>query len=226
MRERLDDDSVDCVITDPPYGIDYEPLRANAGEVDNYGAGGIEGDELEDTVALWHDFLSEIQRVCKPGGHIYAFGSMLHRHIFQPVFEQHTDLQNIIVWVKNNHSMGPDFSENYGMAYEDIFYGHLSDTPRKLDEFSTNVLEFDKEDTGEYGHPTQKPVPLLSYLVKQSTKEGDTILDPFMGSGTTAVAAIQNDREYVGFEVDADNYRDVIERRISEAKRQVEANVD
>ena len=226
MREQLDDDSVDCVITDPPYGIDYEPLRADRGEVDNYAGGGIEGDELEDTVALWHDFLSEVRRVCKDDAHVYTFGAMLHTHVFQDIFSEHIEFQNRLIWVKNNHSMGPDFSENYGMAYEDIFYGHLSDTPRKLDGFSTNVLEFDKEDTGEYGHPTQKPVPLLSYLVEQSTREGDRILDPFMGSGTTAVAAIQNDREYVGFEVDADNYRDVIERRIGEAKRQRDAGVN
>jgi DNA modification methylase len=47
-----------------------------------------------------------------------------------------------------------------------------------------------------------------------------------MGSGTTAVAAIQNDREYVGFEIDEENYRDVIERRIGEAKRQRDASVN
>jgi len=226
MRERLEDDSVDCVITDPPYGIEYEPLRAGRGEVDNYAGGGIENDELEDTIALWHDFLSELRRVCRDDAHVYVFTSMLHTHVFQDVFSEHMNLQNRLVWVKNNHSMGPDFSKNYGMAYEDIFYGHLTESPRTLDEFSTNVLEFDKESTDEYGHPTQKPVPLMSFLVEQSSDEGDTVLDPFMGSGTTAVAAIQNDRDYVGFEVDAENYRDVIERRIGEAKRQVNATVN
>jgi len=88
------------------------------------------------------------------------------------------------------------------------------------------VLKYEGHQWGDYNHPTQKPVPLISLLMGQSTSEGDTVLDPFMGSGTTAVAAIQNDRDYVGFELDGDNYRDVIERRIGEAKRQREAGVN
>jgi DNA modification methylase len=83
----------------------------------------------------------------------------------------------------------------------------------------------DMADGSNY-HPTQKPVSLIAELLINSTQPGDTVLDPFMGSGTTAVAAIQNGREYIGFEVDADNYRDVIERRIGEAKRQREASVN
>jgi site-specific DNA-methyltransferase (adenine-specific) len=75
-------------------------------------------------------------------------------------------------------------------------------------------------------HPTQKPVTLTSDLITLSTQPEDVVIDPFMGSGTTAVAAIQNDRDYVGFEVDEDNYRDVIERRIGEAKRQKQATVN
>jgi len=71
-----------------------------------------------------------------------------------------------------------------------------------------------------------KPESRLVELVQTSTFEDDTILDPFMGSGTTAVAAIQNNRDYVGFEVDDDNYREVIERRIGEAKRKRDADVN
>jgi DNA modification methylase len=93
------------------------------------------------------------------------------------------------------------------------------------------VQEYDNavhSDTGgdQAPHPTQKPVQFVADLMKNSTDVGDTVLDPFMGSGTTAVAAIQNNRDYVGFELDGENYRDVIERRISEAKRQREASVN
>ncbi len=89
-----------------------------------------------------------------------------------------------------------------------------------------SVLEHGRPNRTDYEHPTMKPESLLVELVQTSTREGDRILDPFMGSGTTAVAAIQNDREYVGFEVDEDNYRSVIERRIGEAKRQRDAGVN
>jgi len=74
-------------------------------------------------------------------------------------------------------------------------------------------------------HPAPYPVSLVKKAMLTTTVEGDTILDPFMGSGTTAVAAIQNNRDYIGFELDEQGaYKPIIERRIGEAKRQVAAN--
>jgi site-specific DNA-methyltransferase (adenine-specific) len=227
MRERLGDDSVDCVITDPPYGIDYDAsMHVGIEGGENYNQS-IEGDEIEDTVALWRDFLNEVRRVLKPDGHVYTFTPLKELPRLQPIVEGALSLENKIVWVKNNHTISPDSGGNYGYKYEEILYSSNPDsTPRPLSKFSTNVVEFDRPTSGEYNHPTQKPVPLVSFLLEQSTREGDTVLDPFMGSGTTAVAAIQNDREYVGFEIDEDNYRGVIERRIGEAKRQRDATVN
>ena len=227
MRERVADDSVDCVITDPPYGIDYDAsvhVGIDGGE--NYDTS-IEGDEMEDTLSLWRDFLTEAQRVLKPDGHIYTFSSPRETVRLQPIVEDVFNFKNKLIWEKNNHTNPPDIRANYGYKYEELLYACQSDgSPRSMNSFSTNILTFDRPVSGEYDHPTQKPVPLISFLVEQSTSEGDRILDPFMGSGTTAVAAIQNDRDYVGFEVDADNYRDVIERRIGEAKRQRDAGVN
>jgi len=225
MQTRLDDNSVDCVITDPPYGVDYDASKhMGVEDGDNYESK-IEGDKIEDTVALWHDFLSEVARVVKPGGHIYCFTPIKEIPRLQPSVESHLDFKNKLVWVKNNSTISPDSGDNYMWGYEDIFYA-TNGPGNDLDSFENNVLEFDREPSGDYDHPTQKPVPLISFLMKQSTSKEDTILDPFMGSGTTAVAAIQNDRDYVGFELDEDNYRSVIERRIGEAKRQVNANQD
>ena len=225
MRERLDDDSVDCVITDPPYGIDYDATHHEGIDESNYSAS-IEGDKIEDTVALWHDFLSEVSRVVKPGGHVYCFTANNRIPELQPAVESHLTWKNKLVWVKNNKTISPQSDDNYMWGYEEAFYAVNGDSGNSLNGWPNNVLEFDGVESGEYDHPTMKPVPLIAHLMENSTHEGDRILDPFMGSGTTAVAAIQNDREYVGFEVDADNYRDVIERRIGEAKRQREAGVN
>jgi len=76
---------------------------------------------------------------------------------------------------------------------------------------------------------TQPPfsVALVEEAIRYTTAEDDTVLDPFMGSGTTAVAAIQNGRDYVGFELDEEGaYKPIIERRIGETKRQREASVN
>jgi len=138
------------------------------------------------------------------------------------------------MWVKDNsvtmHTWGNDGKPSYAYKHEDIFFAcgeeanALSGSPDDVLEHSDSRFS-DMSDGSNY-HPTQKPVSLIVDLLINSTQAGDRILDPFMGSGTTAVAAIQNNRDYVGFELDADNYKPVIERRISEAKRAVSANED
>ena len=224
MKERVDNDSVDCVITDPPYGIEYEQRRA--GDTENEYKPTVESDGLDDATELWRKFLSEVARVLKPDGHAYVFGPPLERDIFLPLIKENLDFKNPLVWVKSNHTLTA-FHRNYAFKYEDVYFAVSDDErARDLSEFSPNVLEHAKPDTSDYDHPTEKPVGLIEDLLTNSTREGDRILDPFMGSGTTAVAAIQNDREYVGFEVDEDNYRSVIERRIGEAKRQRDAGVN
>lgn len=69
-------------------------------------------------------------------------------------------------------------------------------------------------------HPTQKPVELIARLITDSTQEGDTVLDCFMGSGTTAVAAIRTGRQFVGFELD-ENYHTIALRRIEQERQQL-----
>ncbi|WP_267879598.1 site-specific DNA-methyltransferase [Haladaptatus cibarius] len=84
------------------------------------------------------------------------------------------------------------------------------------------------DNQGDYGkHPAPFSTSLVEKALKYTTTEGELILDPFMGSGTTAVAAIQNERNFVGFELDEEGaYKPIIERRIREAKRQMTASVN
>jgi DNA modification methylase len=221
MRERLDDDSVDCVITDPPYGIDIDG---------DYGGGTIEGDaELDGALALLEDSMTEAVRVLKPTGHAYVHWSARHIPRAEELLRRLFDDVQVLIWTKNRSNLKAVLENHrYGYNYEVIFYCAL-DRPRSLNGNVTSnidVLEHDIVFHEKLGHPTEKPIPLVADLMTNSTNPGDRILDPFMGSGTTAVAAIQNDRDYVGFELDNENYRSVIERRIGEAKRQVAANQD
>lgn len=80
----------------------------------------------------------------------------------------------------------------------------------------TTLLEFDKIRRGSV-HPTQKPVSLLEYLIKTYTNEGDTVLDFTMGSGSTGVACVNTNRNFIGIELD-ENYFKIAEKRIAEAK--------
>ena len=223
MKERLDDDSVDCVITDPPYGIDYSGGQSDYGQ-DKFDR--IEADEdIEGAIKLYRDVLAEIKRVLKPDGHLYVFTRWDVYPEFYQVTKQLLNVRNCLVWNKDNHGLG-DLEGQYAPKHEFAIFASAEDGRPLQNGRPTDVLEFSRKTTGDYDHPTQKPVDMIEHLLTNSTREGDTVLDPFMGSGTTAVAAIQNDRNYVGFELDEGNYRSVIERRIGEAKRQVEANED
>jgi DNA modification methylase len=220
MADRLDDNSVDCVITDPPYGID----------VSGDHGGDIEGDTtISEAKKLLLKSSKEVSRVLKPDGHAYFFWTAKNIPAGISVLEGgFVDVQ-VMIWTKNRSNVRATLQNHkYPYNYEIIFYA-TNDNPRALNGRPTSnkdVIESNIVHTDDLQHRTQKPVGLISQLINNSTTEGDRILDPFMGSGTTAVAAIQNDRDYIGFELDGDNYRDVIERRIGEAKRQREATVN
>ena len=71
------------------------------------------------------------------------------------------------------------------------------------------------KDKKQYGHPTIKPLNIIETLIRNSSKKGDVVLDPFLGSGTTAVAAVLNHRHYIGYEIN-EEYFDITCRRLDE----------
>jgi site-specific DNA-methyltransferase (adenine-specific) len=229
MADRLDDNSVDCVITDPPYGMAFQSGRKTeeSEEGDRVKSWDpIQGDStLDEALDLLRRTLTQVSRVLTDGGHLYLFCDWRGVHSVHPLVEEYLNVKNILVWDKGSMGIG-DLTNNWGYSHEFIIFATVGDRANELTDAQRNVLEFSREARTDYVHPTQKPLALVNELVSKSTDTADTILDPFMGSGTTAVAAIQNDRDYIGFELDGDNYRDVIERRIGEAKRQREATVN
>lgn len=86
----------------------------------------------------------------------------------------------------------------------------------KFTNYPNNILEFDKPTTGNRLHPTQKPIELLEYLIKTYTNEGETVLDNCMGSGSTGVACVNTNREFIGIELD-ENYFNIARERIEVA---------
>lgn len=213
---------MDCVITDPPYGIDFQSNhREGSSKFDK-----IDADEtVEGAIQLYREMLAEAKRTLQPDGHFYAFTRWDVYPAFVAATKEFFELKNCLVWRKHNWGMG-DLDGAYAPAHEFVIFATGEDGRPLQDGRPPDVFEYGQPHTENYAHPTEKPLDLIVDFLANSTQRGDTVLDPFMGSGTTAVAAIQNGREYVGFELDAENYRDVIERRIGEAKRQREASVN
>jgi DNA modification methylase len=241
MRERVADDSIDMVFTSPPYNVDInEGFRyyEKQGETVNYDVG-MDDDEFRE---LLRDCFQEIARVVKPGGHVFInFQNDIREGVVKPPVwvadAMPLPWRSFIVWDKGTgasllgrlHTHGDGV---YSMNWEPIL--HFSTDTRPLNgsqgetvgvwQIPSSNREF-THDTGN--HPAPFPVALVDKAIRTATTEGDTVLDPFMGSGTTAVAAIEANRSYVGFELDEDGaYKPIIERRIGDAKRQREAAVN
>ena len=89
---------------------------------------------------------------------------------------------------------------------------------QKYTNYPVNILEFNKEPNTH--HPTQKPVPLFEYLIKTYTNEGETVLDNCIGSGTTAIACLNTNRNFIGFEMEK-GYFDIATKRIEEHEQQL-----
>lgn len=225
MQEHLGGDSVDCVITDPPYGIDLN-LEDTFGSTGVEHQGDLENDGYDDAIRVWKEVVTELKRVLKPDGHLYAFGTWKTYDDFRDILEEEGfEVKNCLVWLKSTPNHQPSFGSgkrNYGYQHEFILYAtHEDGDPRPLDRVMSDLI-LHKHTTDGNVHPTEKPVGLLDILVEQSTDVGDTVLDPFMGSGATGVAAILSERNAVGFEMD-DEYKPIIDRRIKDAMRQLKS---
>ena len=130
--------------------------------------------------------------------------------------------ENILVFYKKPPTYNPQFTE--GEPYDKGFslressnYGaqkatHGVNTSGK--RYPKSIVEFSNADRRNKTHPTQKPVALFEYLIRTYTNENETILDNCMGSATTAIAAINTNRNYIGFELD-ETYFNLASERIS-----------
>ncbi len=198
---KLASNSVDLIVTDPPYGMDYQSSR----RTDKYDK--IEGDF---DLAFLKPFLKEAYRVLKDNSHIYLFCNDYAISDFRKEMELvGFTPKRTLVWVKNNHTSG-DLEGDYGNKTEFIIFGHKG--RRKLNgNRDTNVVKA-KKSLNEL-HPTEKPVELMKYLIEKSSDVGDLVLDPFAGSGSTLLASKSLSRDYIGFEINQ-NYHKTAEERL------------
>lgn len=208
---QLPDDSIDCIITDPPYGIYYRsrsmklPLRT----VTNDGRGAYE---------LLDQALAAAYPKLKADAHIYIFTNWQAYPFMKVVVEKYFRLKNLLIWEKNAWTRG-DLKGNYGYMHEDIIYAQKFVPTNPLKRYLNgkrdgNILKYKKLPTNYMKHPTQKPLELLEYLVAKSTHPGDTVLDMFMGSGSTCLAAKRQQRHYIGIELEQVWY-DVAKQRVA-----------
>ena len=202
LLPQIPDGSVDLLLTDPPYGIDYQSNRRIvmpklpkiAGDVD---------------LSWLPDFVKEAYRVLKNNRHFYCFCRWDTYPIFKTIIERRFQVKNALIWVKNNHGSG-DLTGAYAPKYEMMIFACKG--RRKLnDKRESDILQCPTVSSKARRHPTQKPLDLLEFLIRKSTKKGEIVLDPFAGVGSTAKAARRIGRQYLAYEISEHFHQEGVE---------------
>jgi DNA modification methylase len=222
------DNSVDLIVTDPPYFI--EALKENLKEATIRGSSRNsifynEFDhfkDLEDYQAFISKVLVEFQRILKDKAQVYMFFSYHHLDwAIRKIKDMGFRYYKPIIWYKPD-IMGV-FPNQYGCNYEVILWFrkkgdtgevklNIGNAQRDVFKINSTTISYRKE-CGF--HPTPKPFAIIKQFIKNGSNEGDLVCDPFMGSGTTAVAAKFSQRRYIGFEINAE-YIKICEKRLAQ----------
>ena len=207
VEKLMDGQKADMVLSDPPYGVSYVGKTKNALKVEN--------DELneEDLTALVLAAFDNAESNCRAGAYWYATVPAGPLHIlFASDWKRRKILRQIMVWAKDSMVMG---HSEYHYQHEPILFGWIpGERHKNSDRTRTTLLQYDRPKASRE-HPTMKPVALWSQLVTDGSRAGEVVYDPFLGSGTTLIAAEQLRRKCYGMEI-SPTYCDVIVRRWEE----------
>ncbi len=200
---KIKGNSVNTIIADPPY---YQGLTHN----------GYKGEfsDLSICEPFFQQLFNEFKRILKPDGCVYFFTDWRGIAFYYPLFNKELKARNMIVWDKGNGA-----GNFYTNEHELILFATFNNKFHK--KGARNIIREikgfgcgAKKTNGEKVHPTQKPIELIEKLITDSTKKGDTVLDPFMGSGTTGVACKNTDRKFIGIEIQ-EKYFNIAKNRLA-----------
>ena len=201
--KRLEDNSVDLIATDPPYCIGASSNGIKSSFAD-----------LNLMRPFFEQLFSEWQRILKDGGHCYLCTDWRTYPFLYSIIIKYLTVRNLIVWDYDWIKCG----NFYRYTHELIIFATNGKSGRDFPKSESDVWRMkciNYTDPNKL-HQAQKPVELMERMIKNSSSEGDTVLDCFMGSATTAIACLNLNRKFIGFEID-EKYFDIAKKRIDEA---------
>lgn len=207
----------DCVVTDPPYLVSKGGFASNLQLEGGFGGWmkeyGNQGDIVECDIAF-ADWAPLIVSCSADRAHVYVMSNGRNLKDMQVALEAvGLRLHTVLVWDKRT-ALPNKYYQNITEFGLFMFKGKARTIN---DPASKNLVSiFQRDDSA---HPTEKPVELMKFWIGNSTNPGDLVLDPFMGSGTTGVAALQLGRRFVGVEK-SPKWFDVACSRLATAQRQ------
>jgi len=213
--KKIPSNSVDIIATDPAYSGMNNKLQLGKGRiVGKYSEKGKENGkwfgEFEDSEKNYNMFLSECKRVLKKStGHIYIMFDSYSLLSLGNKVRDYFEVKNLITWDKVNIGMGHYFRRRH----EYIIFATNGNTRKIRNRKFPDIWRFKRIHNSKY--PTQKPVEVFQAMIHASSEEGFTVCDPFLGSGSSAIAAIKNNCNFFGCDI-SDKSIEISTSRISE----------
>lgn len=205
-EQLLGDKKANLVVTDPPYNVDVEET-----------AGKILNDNMPDSefYQFLFDMFTQVEKHIESDASIYVFHADTEGLNFRKAFKDAGFyLSGCCIWKKNSLVLG---RSPYQWRHEPVLYGWRQKGKHQWfsDRKQTTIWEYDRPKSSK-DHPTMKPIPLMAYPIQNSSMRGTIVLDPFLGSGSTLMAADQTGRVCYGIELD-EKFVDVIVKRYIES---------
>ena len=227
LLKKIPDNSIDLILCDPPYNIAQ------------YSTGNIKFDwrsDINNNVAEWDhielnpcDFLEDFKRVLSPNGNIFIFTSYNQIGKWHEIFDPEFDTFQFMVWHKTNPV--PNFRKSSFLNSCELIVcmwnkGHIWNfsTQSEMHNFIESPICMDVERLKEPKHPTQKPVAILKHIIEIASSPDSIVLDPFMGVGSTGVAAMELGRKFIGIEIDDEYYNAAVNRLKEKVIKKSEAH--
>ena len=211
VAKLMNDEKADMVFTDPPYLMDFTGgIHADGSKSFNSTHGGIKNDKMSKEDG--DDFLDAINaniQLFTKGAFYICFYRLKLGEYFESLKRTGLEVRALITWNKGNHTLS---NSDYMSKCEHIFYGWVTEHNFYGGNNGMDIWEIPRTQKNEL-HPTMKPIPLCEKAINDASKQGDKVLDLFLGSGSTMVASHQLKRKCYGMELDP-KYCDVIVKRM------------
>ncbi len=209
LIKRVPDNFVDFILTDPPYNIG----KYSTGNIPLPGRTPINNDLAEwDYVAFNpEDWADEFIRILKPTGNLFIFTTYNQLGRWHACLDHRFDVSQFMIWHKTNPTP-KIFKSGFLNSCEMIFccwnrkHTWNFTTQNEMHNFIESPICMGRERLTNPKHPAQKPTYILRKMIDIASNEGDIVFDPFMGVGSTGVAALSRHRRFVGFEMDEAYY--------------------
>lgn len=227
VLKKIPDNSIDLILTDPPYNLAQ------------YSTGNMlfnDRSDVNNDIAKWdlrefkpEQLVDDFKRILSPKGNIFIFCSYNLIGEYHKVFDPEFDTFQFMVWHKTNPV--PNFRKSSFLnsceliisCWNKVHTWNFTSQKDMHNFIETNICmgnERIKDKDGKYLHPTQKPIAVLEKIIKIASNENDVVLDCFNGVGSTGVAAIQNNRRYIGIELE-EKYVQATKERLQKIPRQL-----